>query len=69
MDLPVLRDESIMLNDSESILREGEKAPNTDFRKTLALDYKQKIKIIDEVAYKMRDIKAKGLAHLTASIN
>jgi len=40
MDLPVLRDESIMLNDNDSILREGEKAPNTDFRKNLALDYK-----------------------------
>jgi hypothetical protein len=36
-------------------IRVGEKAPDTDFRKKLSLDYRKKIKIIDEIAWKMRE--------------
>lgn len=67
---PELREKSPTLkyDESDSILRDGEKAPNTDYRKNLALDYKKKIKIIDEVAFKMRASIAKGMAQLAASI-
>jgi len=60
---PEIREQSpTIVDESDTIIREGEKAPNTDFRKNLAIDFKKKIKSIDVIAWKMRDIKSKGLA-------
>lgn len=59
---PDLLDQSPTLKDDQETIRDGEKAPNTDFRKALALDYAKKIKIITREAWKMRDLKSKGLA-------
>jgi len=46
---PILREHIISWGGiTESILeREGEKAPTTEYRISLALDFKKKIKIID----------------------
>ena len=43
-----------MADETESLLRDGEKAPHTETRIKLAADYKLKIKSIDETAWKMR---------------
>ena len=43
-----------MEDDTESLLRDGEKAPHTETRIKLDQDYKNKIKSIDEVAWIMR---------------